>query len=421
MARFIFFTLGSYGDVIPPLSIGKELAARNHQVLFCTNEYFSDLVQSHGLEFSEIPESGDYETLIKSVNVHRHLSLMKALRDHLGSGPVAGMIQLLNDLEPDNNDVLVSYFGNLGLSIFCENRGLNFASLLYSPSPLRSLLSPGRYQKRDLLPRLPLFARKLIYQTFDATLDFFLKGEVLHACDQFSLKLKGELSAHLHSRSKVLALFPSEFPGKIPEDWPGSVIACGFPFLDELDKGDLPEELEKFLDESDSPVVLFTPGTPNSRSQDFFSKARLACESLGIRGIFCTVHEDQLQQKTLGFYYAKYLSFAAVLPRISGIVHHGGIGTSANSIRARIPQLIVPWGVDQWDNSKHLQRLGVGLELTRQSGMKKCLSALLSPEIVSRAKELGSRQGWYEGAVQAANQLEKFFLENSKATRVNIG
>lgn len=419
MSRFIFFTLGSYGDVIPPLSIAKELVARSHQVLFCTNEYFSDLVQSHGLEFRAIPESGDYETLIKSVNVHRHISLMKALRDHLGSGPVAGMFQLLADLEPDENDILVSYFGNLGLSIFCENRGLSFVSLLYSPSPLRSLLSPARYRKRNLLPRLPLFARKLIYQTFDTTLDFFLKGDVLQACDQSSLILKGKLSTHLHSKSKVLALFPSEFIGKVPEDWPGSVTVCGFPFLGRVGSGEMSEELESFLADGNSPVVLFTPGTPNSRSKDFFSRARIACESLGIRGIFCTVHEEQLPPKTPGFYYAKYLSFASVLPRVSGIVHHGGIGTSANSLRAGIPQLIVPWGVDQWDNSQHLQRLGVGVELPRSQNLQKSLEALLSKETVLRAEELASREGWYGGAAQAASQLEALSNEGSQTGRID--
>ena len=42
------------------------------------------------------------------------------------------------------------------------------------------------------------------------------------------------------------------------------------------------------------------------------------------------------------------------------VVHHGGIGTSARCLRAGVPQLIAPWGVDQWDNSMRLVRGGIG-------------------------------------------------------------
>jgi len=40
------------------------------------------------------------------------------------------------------------------------------------------------------------------------------------------------------------------------------------------------------------------------------------------------------------------------------LVHHGGIGTSAQALTAGIPQLVVPFAHDQFDNAARLMRLG---------------------------------------------------------------
>ena len=53
-----------------------------------------------------------------------------------------------------------------------------------------------------------------------------------------------------------------------------------------------------------------------------------------------------------------------LLPRCAAIVHHGGIGTSAQGLAAGIPQLTMPMGFDQPDNTLRLTRLGVGSFIT---------------------------------------------------------
>jgi rhamnosyltransferase subunit B len=49
-----------------------------------------------------------------------------------------------------------------------------------------------------------------------------------------------------------------------------------------------------------------------------------------------------------------------MLRRCAAIVHHGGIGTCAQGLAAGVPQLTMPMGFDQPDNSMRLWRLGVG-------------------------------------------------------------
>jgi rhamnosyltransferase subunit B len=55
-----------------------------------------------------------------------------------------------------------------------------------------------------------------------------------------------------------------------------------------------------------------------------------------------------------------YIDFAYALPKSLAIVHHGGIGTTAQAIKAGIPQLIRPVKYDQPDNANRLYKLGLG-------------------------------------------------------------
>ena len=64
-----------------------------------------------------------------------------------------------------------------------------------------------------------------------------------------------------------------------------------------------------------------------------------------------------------GALHLPYVPFSALLPRLSGLVHHGGIGTSAQALAAGIPQLVVPFAHDQFDNAARLRRLGVAVSL----------------------------------------------------------
>ena len=61
--------------------------------------------------------------------------------------------------------------------------------------------------------------------------------------------------------------------------------------------------------------------------------------------------------------HVRYAPFSALLPRLRGLVHHGGIGTSAQALAAGIPQMVAPFAHDQFDNAARLCRLGVAVTL----------------------------------------------------------
>ena len=54
-----------------------------------------------------------------------------------------------------------------------------------------------------------------------------------------------------------------------------------------------------------------------------------------------------------------YAPYDALFPHAAAIVHQGGIGTTAQALRAGRPMLVVPWSHDQPDNAERVRRLSV--------------------------------------------------------------
>ena len=95
----------------------------------------------------------------------------------------------------------------------------------------------------------------------------------------------------------------------------------------------------------------------------FLRESIKACEQLGHRAVLFTGSPEM--RATLptplppSMHAVEYAPHAAVFPRAAAVIHHGGIGTSTEALRAGRPMLVVPHGFDQYDNAERLKQLGV--------------------------------------------------------------
>jgi rhamnosyltransferase subunit B len=84
-----------------------------------------------------------------------------------------------------------------------------------------------------------------------------------------------------------------------------------------------------------------------------------------------------------------YAPLSHLLPHAAAIVHHGGIGTLAQALAAGIPQLIIPYALDQPENASRVRALGVGdsiaMHRADEKGLSEKLTSLLESESVHRA------------------------------------
>jgi UDP:flavonoid glycosyltransferase YjiC (YdhE family) len=207
-----------------------------------------------------------------------------------------------------------------------------------------------------------------------------------------------------HSDRLALALF-SPAMGKPQPDWPRSVKTTGFAFYDGTgDEGRLSPELSAFLEAGPAPVVFTLGSAAVMNAGDFYEQSAEAAEMLGTRAVLLIGADDRnLPKRRLpdSICVARYAPYSQIFPRASVIVHQGGIGTTAQALRAGRPMLVMPYSHDQPDNARRVRRLGLAEVLGRNRYKAKAAARLI--EQLLREKSYEERAGAVAAQVTAEN------------------
>ena len=108
-----------------------------------------------------------------------------------------------------------------------------------------------------------------------------------------------------------------------------------------------------------------------------------------------------------------YAPFESLLERGCVMVHHGGVGTTSQGLRAGIPTLIVPFAFDQPDNAAHAAKLGTSRTLYRKDytakrAAKELDTLLNSAQYTATAKRVGVEIRKEHGAAVACDLIEQY-------------
>jgi UDP:flavonoid glycosyltransferase YjiC (YdhE family) len=207
-------------------------------------------------------------------------------------------------------------------------------------------------------------------------------------------------------------MFPEWFAPRQP-DWPKQTVLTGFPLFDERGHAELPGELQNFLnDKPDDPPIAFTPGSAMFFGHGFFQAAAEACRMIGRRGILLTRHSEQVSASLPpGVIHVPYAPFSELLPRAAALVHHGGIGTTAQGLAAGVPQLIMAMSHDQFDNALRVKRLNAGDSIKRRAfraaHVAEKLKRLLEDPIIRQGcRDVAARFEGVDALAQTCDVLE---------------
>jgi UDP:flavonoid glycosyltransferase YjiC (YdhE family) len=394
--EFILFTMGSGGDVYPTLDIGKALRDRGHRVVIAANPYFESAARAVGLAFAGIGSADVYRRRLEDPTLWQ-----------LGKGFKVLFTDMIDNMRPlydairvravPNHTVVIAPSSGLGARVASEKLGVPLVSLQLQPIAFRSLYEqPGITVPGALKPLLPPLRRAWL-RVLDRRL---LDPHLAPALNGFRAELglppvTRVFDGWAFSPDLIIGLFPDWFAPP-PRDWPPQLKLTGFPLCDRGDSAELSSELTRFLADGEPPIV-FTLGTAMQFAKNFFQTSIDVCQRLQARGVLVTGFAGQLPRPLPSrVLHVPYAPFSRLLPKASVIVHHGGIGTLAQAMRAGIPQLVTPMNFDQPDNAARLSRLGVADRIRLRDyapavAAKKLRALLTSPLVASQCRALSQR------------------------------
>lgn len=411
--KVIFIAAGSDGDIHPHLGLGCELRSRGHEVLFFTTFDFVESARSCGLEALSVigPEEADEFNRAENLG---SVAKIKA-RCRFASRKVSDICDTVAG-QLDAQTILVAPpFGYAVAKLLHLRYGTPYVSTVLAPASLCSLKNPPAFKSGEWFARLPYSARKLLFRgTEQFVVDPIVRMLLKHAARKLDLPLPHRvMSEWCYSPQSIVGLFADWFCPKA-EDWPEQLVLTGFPLFDpKRETRQLSDGLRQFLDAGSSPVV-FTAGTETRKPRAFFEAMVRIATGLGIRGIVLTRLADQLPQLPETIWHESYTCLDLLLPRSRALVHHGGIGTTAQAMQAGIPQLILPGRLDQFDNAQHVGRLGCGLVHRHPWGssavMEKLQYLITAPEVQTACRSAQSRiEPGAEARNHAADIVEQTF------------
>jgi len=355
--------LGSLGDNLPFMALGAELERRGHEVRLYGNGYFQRHAEERGLHFTATSKAEEYEAFLNSPAATDPRKGMRYVAASVMAGVEASYQIMAQDVLHGQTMAIASTFA-FAPRLLGETHGIPVTVIHLSPSVLRSEFCAPRFSPLGHMTRLPRVVKRFIWRTMDKKfMDplYTVPFNVIRA--RLGLAPVSRMfNEWLHQADTALCMAPDWFSARQP-DWPAQLEMSGFPFAEHGESQPLPGELASFIGAGAAPVVI-TAGTANAVSHAFFSAAIAACRLRGMRAIVVTADPKQLPSDLPdGIIHANYAPFATLLPHAAAFIHHGGIGSVSQALRAGVPQLIQPMAFDQFDNASRVVQLGVGREI----------------------------------------------------------
>jgi len=314
--NFLAMTLGSIGDFFPFLAIAEGLRRRSHRVVLASNAGYAGLARMAGFEFAPLWDRSGQS--LNGLIAQDPARAWAAVRDEMFLPAMAPARDCIAHYARDGQWTLLASWSVFAAAEAHDRFGLPLCKVYLSPGGLES------------------------------------DGD--RRTDEAGLRNIG--------------LFPGWFAA-------AGIAQTGFAMLDDAMIPSLSDDVEAFL-QAGTPSVIFTPGSFMRDADGFFREALAACDQLGRRAIFLTPYPEQIPPALpASARHFQYAPLQRLAPRCAALVHHGGIGTLAQGLKAGIPQLVTPLFFDQPDNAARLATLGVSATLAPQAWRRDAIAEKL--------------------------------------------
>lgn len=360
--RYLVITVGTAGDIHPFLRIANALQALGRKVTFITHSYYENVVRDAGLPFIGVGTDEELLRVLRNPEIWDPKKGFSALLADYSTG-LKQVLEAIKSISAESPQVVIAHPFAVPAAAIAREHGLvkSVVAAYLAPSNLRTCHDPLNIGATSVPRWVPMSWRRALWRFVEkGWIDPVAIAQLNAVRTPLGLPKVNSFLTHITEAPDLsVTLFPSWFAPAVP-DWPCPLIEGGFQLFEPGAQGGFSEELSAFLAAGEKTLV-FTPGTGNLHAADFFACALSAVNQLGRRAIFLTRERSQIPARLPeSILWQPYVPLSVLLPQAAALVHHGGIGTTAEALRAGTPQLIAPFAWDQFDNGARIASLGVG-------------------------------------------------------------
>jgi MGT family glycosyltransferase len=405
--RFFLGAFGEPGHAFPMLALGARLAERGHEVTFETWSRWRSEVEDAGMRFVPAPEYPLFGGGGRGGG---------GMGSEMYEAVVLATGQTRTAVSSVRPDVVVHDILTLAPAMAGELEGVPVATLVPHLYPVGAPGFPP-YALGARLPRTRV-GRALWSAIGRGTSGGLRQGRAQLNATRARLGLPPVERLHggLSERLCLVGTFPQL---EYPRDWPGGTHVVG-PLMWEP-----PFE---FIDPPPgaAPLVLVAPSTAQDPGHRLLRAALAGLGDLPIR-VLATWNRRPLGSPVAvpaNTRLVEWVSYSKTMPSCALVICHAGHGTMARALACGCPVLAVPHVGDMAENAARADWAGVGVRLpwrflTPDTLRLAVVRALSDRSIGVRARGVAGWAETHDGALRAADLVERFAGQSSRRARTN--
>ena len=414
--NFVLAFYGTRGDVEPGIALGRELVRRGHIVSVAVPPDLIGLAESVGV--TAVAYGPDTQTWLDNTrdfwayffrNFWKVRDVRRFFRESREPGirDWAEMSTLLASLA-DGADLLITGVSYQELvAHIAEYRDIPLTTVLWFPMPVNGHLVPS-------IPAPLIRAAMTAYQ--------WLVWRGLKRLEESQRRELGLPPATGPTPRRIAeqgslqiqAYDAGCFPGLAAEweKWGDQRPFVGTLTLESPTDAD--DEVASWIAAGAPPIFFGFGSIPVDSPANALAMIVAACARLGERALVCAGWSDfgsvaQSDQVKV----VRAVNYATVFPSCRAVVHHGGAGTTAASLRAGVPTLIL-WMADVqviWGAAIKRLKVGTSRRFTAvtEETLVSDLRTILRPQYRASARAVAARMNTpAESVAAAADRIEEF-------------
>jgi len=402
--KIILMSIGTRGDMEPFLSIGELLREKGHHVICAFPEQFKNIAEESNLEFATLGtkfidmlgskdgkaamggSGSGFKKFLAYVRLAKH-------QTEVNKELVNKQYELIESENPD----MIVYNGKAIYPIIWE---LNERGKTIFVSPLPYMHYVKGHSHVAFNSNLGSLLNKLSFSLahFGMVTTVMITKKWLKITEKISRK---EIRNILRYNKSIYTISPSLFLR--PDNWNENLKILGYHERNKTVNWQPDKALTDFI-ERYKKILFITFGSMINPEPEKKTKIILdILERNKIPAIINTasgglINPDKFDSELIHF--VSQIPYDWIFPKIYGVIHHGGSGTTHLALKYGCATMIIPHIIDQFVWNKIISNLGVG-----PKGIKigKINTKSLEPKIL----DLVNNTDFKNKSEQIANQMDK--------------